>query len=452
VRSKNCEAQLHRKNPVGAHTLECFVTGIRNVFNLGFIPLKMGKTVILLCPEVGTRETPDQILSGLHLDFHLWQPIIFNRQIVSWLVPTPSVKDCIYARRVHPIQMRNLQKLWTKNETNYNTSPEIQWILDNVDDVTVRYENGYMYQNIFALLVKMEMSLHKFLKEEQRREKVTIRWEFTLNKKLVAFFIFPNCRNEFRLFLGDELRLRLHKPIQWVGSGRFIGLTDREEIKLEMKYDQTIPVFHETDFVVESVWKSICFERMQDALRTFAVDKTAVSGYIYNRLLGQDLSQKLFKPIIVNDIMNLPGLPELNKPQKSVILQILKQPLSLVQGPPGTGKTVVCAITVFYLLNMKHGQILVSAPSNTAVDQLAQKIDKTGVRIVRLEARENMDSTVNHLTLHHMVSSLITYSRRIFRIFKVVNGKKNDSISSDFSKYRKLKELKGELNYEDEKK
>ena len=40
VRSKNKEVQLHESSPLGDMTLECYVTGATNVFNLGFIPCK----------------------------------------------------------------------------------------------------------------------------------------------------------------------------------------------------------------------------------------------------------------------------------------------------------------------------------------------------------------------------------------------------------------------------
>jgi regulator of nonsense transcripts 1 len=53
----------------------------------------------------------------------------------------------------------------------------------------------------------------------------------------------------------------------------------------------------------------------------------------------------------------------------------------------------------------RKGQVLVAAPSNVAVDQLAEKIEATGLRVVRVSARarEAIASPVQHLTLHHQV-------------------------------------------------
>ena len=86
----------------------------------------------------------------------------------------------------------------------------------------------------------------------------------------------------------------------------------------------------------------------------------------------------------------------------------MSQPLSLIQGPPGTGKTVTSATVVFHLARQHQGQVIVCAPSNVAVDQLAEKIEMTGLRVVRVAAksRETLRSSVEHLTLHYQAARL----------------------------------------------
>lgn len=53
--------------------------------------------------------------------------------------------------------------------------------------------------------------------------------------------------------------------------------------------------------------------------------------------------------------------------------------------------------------------MLVAAPSNVAVDQLAEKIELTGLKVVRIAAksRETVMSSMEHLTLHYQVSHLL---------------------------------------------
>ena len=63
------------------------------------------------------------------------------------------------------------------------------------------------------------------------------------------------------------------------------------------------------------------------------------------------------------------------------VKKVLTEPLSLIQGPPGTGKTVTSAAIVYWLHYQHSKQILVCAPSNVAVDQLAEKVAATGLKV-----------------------------------------------------------------------
>lgn len=67
--------------------------------------------------------------------------------------------------------------------------------------------------------------------------------------------------------------------------------------------------------------------------------------------------------------------------QQYALKHALQRPLSLIQGPPGTGKTVTSATIVYQLVKQTGGSVLVCAPSNTAVDQLTEKIHKTGLKV-----------------------------------------------------------------------
>jgi DNA helicase IV len=53
----------------------------------------------------------------------------------------------------------------------------------------------------------------------------------------------------------------------------------------------------------------------------------------------------------------------------------LKQRLAIIQGPPGTGKTTVVANIVSQWKRLNSEKILICAPSNTAADFIAQKLN-----------------------------------------------------------------------------
>ena len=88
-----------------------------------------------------------------------------------------------------------------------------------------------------------------------------------------------------------------------------------------------------------------------------------------------------------------------------------------MKGPPGTGKTVTSACIVYHLAKMNQGQVLVTAPSNVAVDHLAEKIHKTGLKVVRMcaKSREAVQSNVEMLTLHYQVQNLDVSEKSEFR-------------------------------------
>jgi regulator of nonsense transcripts 1 len=170
------------------------------------------------------------------------------------------------------------------------------------------------------------------------------------------------------------------------------------------------PTEHRKDFIVEFVWKSTSFDRMQAALKTFAIDEHSVSPYIYHKLLGHEVDDIVSK-VNLPKRFSVPGLPELNHSQVYAVKTVLQRPLSLIQGPPGTGKTVTSATIVYHLAKQNQGQVLVCAPSNIAVDQLTEKIHKTGLKVVRLcaKSREAIDSPVSFLALHNQIRNLDRY-------------------------------------------
>lgn len=143
---------------------------------------------------------------------------------------------------------------------------------------------------------------------------------------------------------------------------------------------------------------------MQNALKTFAIDDRSLSSYIYHQILGHKVEpQQLDCPMPKS--LATPGLPDLNPPQAEAVRLVLKQPLSLIQGPPGTGKTVTSAALVYHLVRQNKTSVLVCAPSNIAVDHLAEKIHATGLKVVRMcaRSRESIEAAHEYLTLHAQV-------------------------------------------------
>ncbi|CAD6241281.1 GSCOCG00002614001-RA-CDS [Cotesia congregata] len=433
VRAKHKEVTLHRDGPLGETVLECYSCAVRNVFVLGFIPAKADSVVVLLCRQPCAAQSS---LKDMNWDQEQWKPLIEDRSFLSWLVKIPSEQEQLRARQISAQQINKLEELWRDNVDATFQDLEKPGVDEEPQQVLLRYEDGYQYQNIFGPLVKLEADYDKRLKESQTQENIEVRWDVGLNKKTIAYFMLAKTDGDMKLMHGDELRLRylgeLHKP--WSGIGHVIKIPDNygEEVGIELKNNSGAPTECVSNFVVDFIWKSTSFDRMQLALRKFAVDDTSVSAYIYHRLLGHEVEEVLFRCHLPKHF-SAPNLPDLNRSQVYAVKHAVQRPLSLIQGPPGTGKTVTSATIVYQLVKQNGGPVLVCAPSNTAVDQLTEKIHKSNLKVVRLcaKSREAIDSPVSFLALHNQI--------------------KNMETNTELQKLQQLKDETGELSSADEK-
>ncbi|TYJ19715.1 hypothetical protein E1A91_A09G210700v1 [Gossypium mustelinum] len=440
VRAKHKEVCLHKDSPLGETILECYNCGCRNVFLLGFISAKTESVVVLLCREPCLNVNA---FKDMNWDLSQWCPLIDDRCFLQWLVKVPSEQEQLRARQISAQQINKVEELWKTNPDTSLEDLEKPGIDDEPQPVALKYEDAYQYQNVFAPLIKLEADYDKMMKESQSKDNVTVRWDIGLNKKQVAYFVFPKEDNELRLVPGDELRLRYSGDaarLAWQAVGHVIKLTAQEEVALELRASQGVPIDVSHGFSVDFVWKSTSFDRMQGAMKTFAVDETSVSGYIYHHLLGHEVEVQMVRNTLPRRF-GAPGLPELNASQAFAVKSVLQKPISLIQGPPGTGKTVTSAAIVYNMANQGQGQVLVCAPSNVAVDQLAEKISATGLKVVRLcaKSREAVSSPVEHLTLHYQVRHLDTSEKSELHKLQLLKDEQGELSSSDEKKYKALK-------------
>jgi regulator of nonsense transcripts 1 len=95
-----------------------------------------------------------------------------------------------------------------------------------------------------------------------------------MNKKRMAFFVFPN-EDNIRLVAGDELKLLYENSdgqVKWKSRGHIVRIVN-EEIQLELKDGKGAPIEKDLKFTVEFVWKSTSFERMRLSLKIFMRDE-----------------------------------------------------------------------------------------------------------------------------------------------------------------------------------
>lgn len=84
----------------------------------------------------------------------------------------------------------------------------------------------------------------------------------------------------------------------------------------------------------------------------------------------------------------------LNESQKKAVAAITQNKhITIVHGPPGTGKTTTLIEAIIQLIRAGE-KILVSAPSNTAVDNIAKGLIAQGVRVLRVGNTSKVDEMI----------------------------------------------------------
>ncbi|EUD67514.1 hypothetical protein C922_02220 [Plasmodium inui San Antonio 1] len=407
------------------------------------------------CTNVGNNVK--ELIKIKDWDLSKWQPVIEDRCLLEWLVNIPTAEEAERkGKRTTSYNVNKLEELWKNKKDVYIDELDAEILNDEPVKVELRYKDGYHYQSIFAPLIQLEADYDKSVKEGQKQANVTVRWDIGLNKKRYAHFIYMKEESELRLVAGDELKLSYTYAdgTVWSCEGHISRIHNTEEIALELRTSSTAngPWVNNitTGYTVEFVWKSTAYDRMQLALNEFAQDTYSLSGYLYHKLLGHEVSEEslnYYKTALSNQVhgkrtttprivnYSAPNLAALNHSQIDAIKKSLVSPLSLIQGPPGTGKTLTCATLVYHLAKTKMGKVLVTAPSNVAVDQLSVRIHKTGLKVVRLcaKSREFVPSIADYLYLHNQLKLL-----------------KSD-IGEELNKLLELKEEVGELSQKDER-
>lgn len=85
---------------------------------------------------------------------------------------------------------------------------------------------------------------------------------------------------------------------------------------------------------------------------------------------------------------------QLNNSQREAIRAILENDaLLIVHGPPGTGKSTTLAEAIYQLVQ-KGEKVLVSAPSNAAVDHLSKSLISLGLNLLRVGNSSKTDADV----------------------------------------------------------
>jgi superfamily I DNA and/or RNA helicase len=184
------------------------------------------------------------------------------------------------------------------------------------------------------------------------------------------------------------------------------------------------------------------YKEMEAVLRILKNTNKGRVQHLKEILFGDKVpSFSTLKGEIVNSLLN-------NSQNEAVNHILSAQDISIIHGPPGTGKTTTLVSAITRLCEIEY-QVLVCAPSNTAVDLLTERISKKGLTVVRLGNISRVDEEILMHTLDYQISTH-EESKAIKRmrieadsLRKKANSFRN---SLDYGQKRQKRELISEAN------
>lgn len=282
------------------------------------------------------------------------------------------------------------------------------------EPLRLTYESPEEYKSIVSDVIQAQQNADFAAVRREFFSSISVKWFVDRrNKKITASFHRPEgCR------ISEANRMRLvlnhwpHEGDVWEEDGIVEKVIPKIGVFLSFYGPATVepgPWDVKHGFELHYNTCTIPYERMTVALSKFVAARSGPNEeYIRDKVLNWNnvptqVSRRT-KPVSI-----AAKAPKLNTRQDDAVRHASTTPLALIHGPPGTGKTITAAAFIYDHLRdrlaPKDDKILVSAPSNIAVDRIASVLHAWGVRVVRLYARhrEKGDFAHHPNALHKLV-------------------------------------------------
>ncbi len=210
-----------------------------------------------------------------------------------------------------------------------------------------------------------------------------------------------------RLGVGDIVR------VAWIDRGATVEgpagtIAERSAERVLVAFDDPPPdpVLNDRVALVQAP-DQVTFRRQVEGLRTFGQAKSRTRvGRLRELLFGEGQGDPRFEPEVPEvDFLDA----HLNDSQRHAVRRVLAaRDLALVHGPPGTGKTTAL-VEVLRQARRRDGRVLLVAASNTAVDNVVERLLAQGEPVLRVGHPARVTPALRHATLDLVVQEDETY-------------------------------------------
>lgn len=270
------------------------------------------------------------------------------------------------------------------------------------------------FQNLLELLkIEKEEDLSSFLKQTQTSP--------VSERRANGLAWFPIAIRGTEMSRGDYLTVEIERTTHQDVSHQFrFGMpvalfsnhnpkTDRLEaivnfygnnrMKITLRTDELPDWCNDGKLGIDLLFDSNSYQEMNNAIKKASqLIENKEKGHLVRLLSGDgnpefDVQSRVFTSAKLNAVQQL-----------AVNKIISAKNLAIVHGPPGTGKTTTLVEAVKALINNDDKQILIVAPSNTAVDLLSTKLAAEGINVLRIGNPARVSADLISLTLDHKIA------------------------------------------------
>lgn len=339
------------------------------------------------------------------------EEILSNGRILDKILEEPSEYVRVRCRNINKKQIKLIENnisLGRDPFSGLDDNPDFGPPMTRIKRI---YENAEEYSRIYTELVIQDMRYNEKLSSTAKIANIKISFD-----RNIARFKYDTLESGLKLRVGSYLEIYDFNSKTKICDS-VVSNVNSQNNKVTVKLlKNNLRETNKRICEIKTKFIPIPYERMIDTLQYFAQD--CIDHRFKNIVLGKSIQIQEESLHIDSDGLSAPNLPPLNESQKDAVLLALKRNFSIIQGPPGTGKTHSCATLVWllckYLKNRlgRRLKVLVTSNSNVAVDNLVERISKTGVKVVKVAARlrekiRNTNQVVEKLSSHNILREKI---------------------------------------------